>query len=146
MAWFIKIFYIKDLEKTNKKRMNLPKCKYEKELKRMHYYAIKPFFIPDGHSIDLSLGEEAVSNIIESAYWNLQSDARVYDHIYRANHDDLLVFDSLNEFEKSAGVLNTFEIKFETSHILTSLDYNAFQTFFHKPSACSYEKGYPYKL
>ena len=89
----------------------------------MHYYAIKPFFIPDGHSIDLSLGEEAVSNILESAYWNLQSDARVYDHIYRANHDDLLVFDSLNEFEKAAGVLKTFEIQFET-HVVEKTEKN----------------------
>ena len=89
----------------------------------MHYYAIKPFFIPDGHSIDFSIGEEAMSNILESAYWNMQSDARVYDHIYRANHDDFLVFDSISELEKAADVLRDFEIQFET-HIVEKTDKN----------------------
>lgn len=92
----------------------LPKCRV-KELTKMHYYMIQPFFTPDGHSIDISMGEEAVSNIVESAYWAIQAEVEVYDKMFRKNHDDFLIFRKVNSLEKAADILEHYEIQFKTN-------------------------------
>lgn len=81
----------------------------------MHYYMINPFFTPDGHSIDMSMGEEAVSNIVESAYWAILAEVEVYDKRFTKNHDDFLVFKNINSLEKAGDILEHYEIQFKTN-------------------------------
>ena len=81
----------------------------------MHYYMIKPFYTPDGHSIDLSLGDHAVSNIVESAYWAIEAEVEVYDKRVTDKHDDFLIFRSVSSLEKAADILEHYEIQFKTN-------------------------------
>ena len=81
----------------------------------MHYYMIQPFFTADGHSIDLSMGPEAVSNIVESAYWAIQAEVEVKDKRVTEDHQDFLLFSSVDSIEKAGDILEHYEIQFKTN-------------------------------
>ena len=96
-----------------------------KGAEEMHYYMINPFFTPDGHSIDMSMGEEAVSNITESCYWAIQAEVEVYDKRFTKDHDDFLVFKTVRSLEKAADILEHYEIQFKTNIVQKTTKDNA---------------------
>lgn len=82
----------------------------------MHYYMLQPDFTPDGgYSIDFSIGDHAVSNIVESAYWAIQSEVSIYDQRITKEHDDFFIFHSIDSLEKAADILQHYEIQFKTN-------------------------------
>lgn len=82
----------------------------------MHYYMLQPDFTPDGgYSIDFSMGDQAVSNIVESAYWAIQSEVNIDDKRITKEHDDFFIFHSIDSLEKAADILQHYEIQFKTN-------------------------------
>ncbi|OEG00053.1 hypothetical protein BHF71_06740 [Vulcanibacillus modesticaldus] len=91
----------------------------------MHYYTIKPLFTPDGHSIDMSLGDEAVTIISHAAYNAIENEVNVYDMFIRGDHQDVLVFNDLNAFKKAAEILKNHQIQFTTNIVEKTAGENA---------------------
>ncbi len=90
---------------------------------------VNPFFTPNGHSIDISLGNEAVSNIVESAYLTIEAEVGLFDKRIRKDHDDFLVFDSYKKLEKAAAILEDYDIQFKTNMVeKTTIDQVDFQS------------------
>ena len=58
----------------------------------MHYYMLQPFYLADGRHIDMSLGREALTNIVEPAYWALFDNVFVNDQRIN-NFNDFFIFD-----------------------------------------------------
>lgn len=100
----------------------------------MHYYMLNPFFTPDGHSIDMSLGEEAVSNIVESAYWAIMAEVKIHDHRITKDHDDFFVFDNIDALKKAGDILEHYEIQFRTNIVektdKENMDYLSDQNYY----------------
>ncbi|MFV9510069.1 hypothetical protein [Tepidibacillus sp. LV47] len=96
----------------------------------MHYYMIQPVYDqPDGRTIDLSLGDHAISNIIESAYWTVQGETNVYDKFINHEHKDFFIFDTIEAFNKAADILALHMINFNTNIVQKSTPEEAdFQT------------------
>ena len=89
----------------------------------MHYYMLSPLLIPDGHSLDMSLGDEAVSNIMESAYWAIMAEVEIHDHRITKSHDDFFIFSNINSLRKAADILEHYEIQFK-NNIVEKTDKN----------------------
>lgn len=81
----------------------------------MHYYMMQPFFTPDGHSLDLSIGDEALASILEAAYMAVEDKSKVYDKTIRKNHQDIFIFQSVHDLQKAADVMEEYEIQFKTN-------------------------------
>lgn len=91
----------------------------------MQYYMIQPFFTPDGHSIDYSMSNEAISNIVESAYWAIDAEVEVMDKRVTRGHNDFLIFRTISALEKAADILEHYEIQFKTNIIEKATQDNA---------------------
>jgi len=86
------------------------------EVIKMHFYMIQPVYDqPDGHTVDMSLGDHAISNIIETAYWAVQGESKVYDEVFSQEHKDFFIFDSMEAFNKAADILALHMINFNTN-------------------------------
>ena len=75
---------------------------------------------PDGRTVDMSLGDHAMSNIIETAYWALQGETNVYDEKFNTEHKDFFIFDSMEAFNKAADVLALHMVNFNTNIVQKS--------------------------
>ncbi len=75
---------------------------------------------PDGRTVDMSLGDHAISNIIETAYWAVQGESNVYDELFNQEHRDFFIFDSMEFFNKAADILALHMINFNTNIVQES--------------------------
>ncbi|GEM_PF-2862268 len=82
------------------------------------FYALHPFYEPDGHSLDITVGEPFFSNVINPAYNFIEEHANVYDYFISYDHqNDYFIFNNLNETQKAADYLRRFQIQFQANEV-----------------------------
>jgi hypothetical protein len=82
----------------------------------MSYYAITPFIEETESSLNQTLEQEELENILNRAYQEIISDTQLYDFSVKPNHEDVVfVFASLVEFQAAANVLEQENIPYQTS-------------------------------